>query len=90
MNTLDETTNKIIEKIISEVVGEYTEDTKVFTADTLHYLRSKITSKVKEVIGDDVINFIDVGLDLRKLENIDFFFKVNIPNKEEEKTNAIV
>ena len=84
LNKLQPTTQKIVEKCINEVLEEYIDDTKYFTADTLAYLRSKITSLVHERLGSDEIQRIDVGLDLNHIEDIKFFFRVDIPQEKTE------
>ena len=81
---LDPVTQKVVEKCISEVVREYTDETKYFTADTLHYLRTKITALVHERLGAEQVLNIDVGLDLTKIEDLNFFFKVNVPKEKAE------
>ena len=81
---LDSASQAIVEKCISEVVNKYVDESKYFTADSLHYIRSKITSLVHERLGEQFIARIDVGLDLSKLENIPFFFKIDVPQKKAE------
>lgn len=83
-NKLDPASQAIVEKCISEVVNKYVDESKYFTADSLHYIRSKITSLVHERLGEDFIARIDVGLDLSKLESIPFFFKIDIPKEKAE------
>ena len=77
-------TQAVIEKCINDVVSEYTKETKFFTADTLHYLRMKITEKAKEILGSGNIQNIDVMLDLSEVEPIKFGFKINIPQEKAE------
>jgi len=81
---LDPASQTIVEKCISEVVNKYVEESKYFTADSLHYIRSKITSLVHQRLGDDFVARIDVGLDLSKMENLPFFFKIDIPKEKAE------
>lgn len=81
---LHATTQKVIENCINEVLGDYTKDSKFFTADTLHYIRSKITEKVHAILGKDQIASIDVVLDLNAVEDIRFGFKINIPQDKAE------
>lgn len=81
---LHSTTQKVIEGCINDVLGEYAKDTKYFTADTLHYLRSKITEKVHSILGKENIANIDVILDLSAVEDIRFGFKINIPQEKAE------
>lgn len=69
---------KVLGEIIESVLAEYDKESKFYTADTLHYLRSKITSEAKKQLGDDIVS-VDVILDLRHVEDIRFGFKVNIP-----------
>jgi hypothetical protein len=45
---LNPVTQKVVEKCISEVLQEYVKESKLFTADTMNYLRQKITSLVHE------------------------------------------
>lgn len=81
---LHPTTQKVIENCINDVVNSYTADTKFFTADTLHFLRTKITEKVHAILGKDQIANVDVILDLSKVEDIRFGFKINIPQDKAE------
>ena len=81
---LDPASQAIVEKCISEVVNKYVEESKYFTADSLHYIRSKITSLVHERLGEEFVARIDVGLDLSKMENLPFFFKIDIPKEKAE------
>jgi hypothetical protein len=83
-NKLDPATQAIVEKCISEVINKFTDDSKYFTADSLHYLRSNITSLVHERLGDKFVARIDVGLDLSKIKEIPFFFKVDVPSDKAE------
>lgn len=66
-------------EIIETVLAEYDKESKYYTADTLHYLRSKITSIAKKEIGENDIFSVDVILDLRHVQDIRFGFRVNIP-----------
>lgn len=84
LNKLQPTTQKVVEKCINEVLEEYVEDTKYFTADTLAYLRTKITSLVHERLGSEEIQRVDVGLDLNEIKDIKFFFRVDIPQEKAE------
>ena len=81
---LNPVTQKVVEKCINEVLKEYVGETKLFTADTLHYLRNKITTLVHERLGDTEITNIDVGLDLNAIEDIKFFFQINVPQSKAE------
>lgn len=81
---LNPVTQKVVEKCINEVIQEYVNESKLFTADTLHYIRSKITSLVQERLGNSEIQGIDVGLDLNKVEDIKFFFQINVPQDKAE------
>lgn len=81
---LNPATQKVIEHCITDVLGEYTEETKYFTADTLHHIRSKITSKVHEILGKEEIASIDVILDLSSLEDIPFGFRIKVPKETAE------
>jgi hypothetical protein len=76
---LDQEKQKVLSDIIDEVLTEYSKESKFFSADTLHYLRVKITNEAKKRIGESDIHSIDVVLDLRHIEDIRFAFKVNIP-----------
>ena len=84
VNKLQPATQKVVEKCIDEVLKEYVDESKYFTADTLAYLRTKITSLVHERLGSDEIKRIDVGLDLNHIEDIKFFFRVDIPQEKVE------
>lgn len=84
MNSLDTATQAVVEKCISEVISEYTTNSKYFTADSLHYIRSKITSLIHERLGKEHVNKIDVGLNLSNIQDIPFFFKIDVPIKEEK------
>jgi hypothetical protein len=75
---------KILGEIIDEVLSEYSKESKFFSADTLHYLRVKITNEAKKRIGEVDIHSVDVVLDLRHIEDIRFAFKVNIPKEKVE------
>jgi hypothetical protein len=44
----------------------------------------KVTDLVKQCLGEDEITSIDLGLDLTTIENIPFFFKINIPQDKTE------
>ncbi len=81
---LNPVTKNIVEKCIQEVLSEYVQQTKHFTADSMHYLRMKVTDLVKQRLGDDEIVSVDLGLDLSSIENIPFFFKLNIPQEKAE------
>lgn len=81
---LNPVTQKVVEKCINEVLQEYVSESKLFTADTLHYVRNKITSLVHERLGNTEIANIDVGLDLNKVEDIKFFFQINVPQDKAE------
>ena len=81
---LNPVTKKIVEKCIMEVLTEYAKETRQFTADSLHYIRMKVTDLAKQRLGDDEVTSIDVGLDLTTVENIPFFFKINIPQDKAE------
>ena len=74
---------KVLGEIIESVLAEYDKESKFYTADTLHYLRSKITSEAKKVLGDDIVS-VDVILDLRHVQDIRFGFKVNVPVPKEK------
>lgn len=75
---LDQTTQKVVKTTIEESIKEYVDQAKgLFTADSLHFLRTKITNLIHEKIGNDQILNVDVGLDLSGPEH-KFFFKVNI------------
>ena len=84
VNKLQPATQKVVEKCIDEVLKEYVDESKYFTADTLAYLRTKITSLVHERLGSDEIKRIDVGLDLNHIEDIKFFFRVDSPQEKVE------
>jgi hypothetical protein len=75
---LNPVTLKVIERAIQEVLGEYVKTTKQFTADSLHGIRVKVTELVKQRLGEDEIQTVDLGLDLAKVGEIPFFFKVNV------------
>ena len=81
---LNPITQKVVEKCIQEIIGTYITEQKLFTADTIHYLRTKVTELVHQRLGDDEITSVDIGLDLTSLDNIPFFFKVNIPQGKVE------
>jgi len=81
---LNPVTQKVVERSIGEVLGEYVQEQKLFTADSLHYLRTRVTALVKERLGDEELTSVDIGLDLSALEDIPFFFKINIPKEKVE------
>lgn len=81
---LNPVTQKVVERCIEEVLEEYTEKSKFFTADTLHYIRTKITERVHERLGDEEIHKIDVLLDLSAVEDIRFGFRVLVPQDKAE------
>ncbi len=83
-SALNPVTKKIVERCIQEVLTEYVQQTKQFTADSLHYLRMKVTDLVKQRLGEDEITSVDLGLDLTSIDNIPFFFKINIPQDKVE------
>lgn len=82
---IDPVSKAVVEKCISEVMNKYVEETKYFTADSLHFLRTKITELVHQRLGADFVARIDVGLDLSKMDDIPFFFKIDIPKDKAEK-----
>ena len=84
INKLHPATQKVVEKCINEVLEEYINETKYFTADSIAYLRTKITSLIHERLGSTEIQRVDVGLDLNKLEDIPFFFRVDVPQEKAE------
>lgn len=81
---LNPVTKKIVERCIQEVLREYVQETKHFTADSMHYLRMKVTDLVKQRLGEEEVVSVDIGLDLTTIENIPFFFKLNIPQEKAE------
>jgi hypothetical protein len=81
---LNPVTRSIIERSIQEVLTEYVQQTKHFTADSMHYLRMKVTDLVKQRLGDGEIVSVDLGLDLSSIQDIPFFFKLNIPQDKAE------
>lgn len=83
INTLNPVAQKVVEKAIEEVLEEIG-DNKLFNADILHYVRSKITSLIHERLGEEEIQNIDVLLDLRAIEDIQFAFKINVPKGKAE------
>lgn len=83
IKSLNAVSQKVVEKAISEVLEEVS-DVKFFSAEVIHYMRSKITSLIHERIGEDEIQNIDVLLDVRKIENVEFAFRVNIPKEKAE------
>lgn len=80
-NKLNPVTQKLIQATINDILGDYVSNSKYFTADTLHTLRTKVTEEVNRRLGSDVIQAIDIGLNLTQLEEIPFFFRVNIPKE---------
>jgi hypothetical protein len=84
MNKLDPASQSVVEKCISEVMNKYVEESKYFTADSLHFLRTKITELIHQRLGADFVARIDVGLDLTKVDEIPFFFKIDIPKDKAE------
>ena len=84
LKMLNPVTKTVVEKCIQEVLTEYVQQTKHFTADSMHYLRMKVTDLVKQRLGDEEIVSVDLGLDLTKIEDIPFFFKLNIPQEKVE------
>lgn len=81
---LDQEKQKVLSEIIDEVLKEHSKESKFFNADTLHYLRAKITNEAKKRIGEAEIHSIDVLLDLRHIEDIRFAFRVNVPKEKVE------
>jgi hypothetical protein len=81
---LNPVTKKIVERCIQEVLSEYVQQTKHFTADSMHYLRVKVTDLVKQRLGDGEIVSVDIGLDLTSIQEVPFFFKINIPKEKVE------
>ena len=81
---LNPVTRKIVERCIQEVLTEYVQQTKQFTADSMHYLRMKVTDLVKSRLGNDEVVSVDIGLDLAIIADIPFFFKINIPQDKAE------
>jgi hypothetical protein len=81
---LDPASQAVVEKCISEVVNKYVEESKYFTADSIHFIRNKITALVHERLGEKFVARVDVGLDLSKLDNIPFFFKIDVPKEKAE------
>ena len=84
VTALNPVTRKIVERCIQEVLTEYVQQTKQFTADSMHYLRMKVTDLVKSRLGDEEVVSVDIGLDLTALADIPFFFKINIPQDKAE------
>lgn len=76
---LNPVTLKVIERSIQEVLSDYVNQTKQFTADSMHAIRQRVTEMVKQRLGEDEIETVDIGLDLAKVPEIPFFFKVNVP-----------
>lgn len=72
---------KRLSEIIEAVISDYNKESKYYTADTLHFIRSKITNQAKAEM--DIVS-VDVILDLRHVEDLRFGFKVNIPVPKEE------
>lgn len=84
---LDEESEKVIKEIIDSVLGEFnSKGNKYFTADVLHGLRLEMSKRAVEKLGREKVMNIDIGLDLSQVENYNFFFRVNIPKEEAEKT----
>lgn len=83
IKNLNPVAQKVVEKAISEVLEEVA-DVKFFSAEVLHYMRSKMTSLIHERLGEEEIQNIDVMLDVRKIENVEFAFRVNIPKEKAE------
>lgn len=82
---LSEDVELVVKNTIQEVLEEFTKDSKkYFTADVLHALRTKITTLVHQRTGSSEVVNIDVGLDLTKVEDYDFFFRINIPKEKAE------
>ena len=81
---LNPATQKVIEHAVTDVLEEYTSQTKFFTADTLHHIRSKITNKVHDILGKEEIANVDVILDLSELETIPFGFRISVPKESAE------
>ena len=79
---LNPVTLKVIERSIQEVLTEYVKGTKQFTADSMHGIRVKVTEMVKQRLGEDEIENVDIGLDLTNVGEIPFFFKVNVPKEK--------
>lgn len=75
---------KILGEIIDKVLSDYAKESKFFSADSLHYLRVKITNEAKKVLGEKDIHSIDVILDMRHIEDIRFAFKLNVPKEKVE------
>ena len=83
LKSLNPVAQKVVEKIISEVLEEVAE-VKIFSADVLHYMRTKITNLIHERLGEDEIQNIDVMLDMRQFEDVKFAFRVNVPKEKAE------
>jgi len=81
---LNPVTQRVIELAIQEVLSEYSKQTKQFTADSMHGIRVKVTEIVKQRLGADEVDSVDIGLDLTNVAEIPFFFKVNIPTSKSE------
>ena len=75
-------TQKIIQSCIDEILSEYVQKSKYFTADSLHELRTKVTALVNQRLGSDDVKAIDIGLDLSSFEDVPFFFRVNIDKEK--------
>lgn len=72
--------DKVIKETITEVLEEFNESNiKYFDVDVLHTLRTKITNLVHQRVGKKEVINIDIGVDLSKVEDCDFCFKINIP-----------
>lgn len=82
---LNPVTQRVIERAIQETLAAYIQNTKHFTADSLHTLRVNITNLVKDRLGADEIGTIDIGLDLSALNEIPFSFNLTVP---ENKTDS--
>ncbi len=82
---LEPATQKIVENCINEVINDYVKESKYFTADSLHYIRSNITKLIHERLGEEFVMRVDVGIDLNKVGDIPFFFKIDVPKQEDTK-----
>lgn len=76
---LNPVTRKIVESAINTVLSDYLSKQALFNADSLHTIRLKVTELVKQKLGENEITFVDVGLDLSAVSNIQFFFRIDIP-----------
>jgi hypothetical protein len=79
---LNPVTLKVIERSIQEVLSDYVKQSKQFTADSMHAIRQRVTEMVKQRLGEDEIETVDIGLDLTNVGEIPFFFKVNVPESK--------